>query len=63
MKSILYKLGRMLQVLGMIILPIAIAGNLAPRTPLDLRASLTLSGFGVAMFAIGWGIQQLGRSE
>jgi hypothetical protein len=58
---LLYKAGRVLQVVGMILLPVAIAGNLAPEQPLDLRASLTLSGIGVAVFAIGYLLQQAGR--
>ena len=63
MKAAIYKVGRALQVIGMLILPIAIAGNLAPEMPLDLRASLTLSGFGVVVFALGWWLQQLGKPE
>jgi hypothetical protein len=59
----LYKAGRALQVLGMIILPVAIAGNLVPDQPLDLRASLTLSAVGVAVFGLGYLLQQLGRSK
>jgi hypothetical protein len=59
----LYKLGRFLQVVGMIVLPVAIAGNLAPGEPLDLRASLLLSAVGVAVFTLGWLLQQAGRSR
>jgi hypothetical protein len=62
-KFVLYRLGRTLQLIGMIILPLAIAGNLAPDMPLDLRASLTLSGVGVAVFTVGWLLQQAGRPE
>jgi hypothetical protein len=57
----LYKLGRFLQLAGMLILPVAIAGNLAPGEPLNLRDSLTLSGVGVAVFAVGWLLQQSGK--
>jgi len=57
----LYKLGRFLQVVGMILVPIAIAGNLAPDTPLDLRTSLTLSFLGVGIFSLGYLIQQVGK--
>lgn len=63
MKLLVYKLGRALQLIAMIILPIAIAGNLAPDQPLDLRASLTLSGVGVAVFCVGWLLQQAGKPE
>jgi hypothetical protein len=57
----LYKLGRVLQVVGMILLPIAIAGNLVPGEPLSLGNSLKLSGVGVAVFVLGWLLQQRGK--
>jgi hypothetical protein len=55
----MYKIGRFLQLLGMLILPLAIAGNLAES--LDLRESLTMSGIGVIVFFLGWLIQQVGQ--
>jgi hypothetical protein len=57
----LYKLGRLLQIVGLIVLPVAIAGNLAPEHTLDLRTSLTLSGVGVLVFLLGRRLEQLGR--
>jgi hypothetical protein len=57
----LYKLGRLLQVVGLILLPVAIAGNVAPDTPLDLKQSLTLSAVGMLVFGLGWLLQQAGR--
>ncbi len=57
----LYKLGRLLQVVGLILLPVAIAGNLSPERPMDLRASLSLSAIGVLVFGLGYLIQQMGR--
>ena len=57
----MYKLGRALQVVGLILLPVAIAGNIAPGQPLDLRASLTVSAVGMAVFGLGWLIQQGSR--
>ncbi len=59
----LYKIGRFLQVVGMILLPVAVAGNLAPDQPLDLKASLTLSFVGVGVFALGWLLQQAGKPK
>ena len=56
----LYRLGRFLQFAGLVILPIAISGNVAEQ--LDLRQSLTLSGVGIAAFTLGWLLQQAGRS-
>jgi hypothetical protein len=58
---LLYKAGRFLQVVGMIVPLVAIAGNLVPEQPLDLKASLTLSGIGIAIFMVGNLLQQAGR--
>ena len=55
----LYKVGRLLQLIGLIILPVAISGNMAEK--LDLRESLGLSGIGILIFFIGWMVQQGGR--
>ncbi len=57
----LYKIGRFLQLLGMILLPVAIAGEVMPDQRLNLRESLTLSAVGVVVFTLGWLIQQAGR--
>jgi hypothetical protein len=54
----LYKLGRLLQLLGLILLPIAIAGNVAREDQVDLKVSLGLSAVGVVIFVVGWLIQQ-----
>jgi hypothetical protein len=58
-----YKLGRFLQLVGLILLPVAIAGNIAPDAPLSLWRSLGLSGAGVAVFALGWFLQNTGRTS
>lgn len=62
-KLMFYKLGRTLQLIGMIVLPIAIAGNLAPDQPLDLRGSLVLSSVGILIFGVGWLLQQAGKPD
>ena len=55
----LYRVPRFCQLAGLIILPIAIAGNIAKNPPpLDLRESLLLSSLGVLLFIIGWALQQ-----
>jgi hypothetical protein len=59
----LYRLGRVLQVIGMILLPLAIAAQIAPERAIDLKTSLTLSGIGVLIFFLGWLIQQAGRRK
>jgi hypothetical protein len=58
----LYRLGRGLQLLGLLIVPIALAGNLAelaggPFT-LDLKEMLLLAGLGVLIFYIGHALQR-----
>jgi uncharacterized membrane protein YGL010W len=55
----LYRLGRILQFVGLILLPVAIAGDLTER--IDLRRSLSLSAVGVAVFTVGWLLQQAGK--
>ena len=56
-----YKIGRVLQVVGLILLPVAIAGNVARQDEVNLRLSLTLSAVGVAVFVLGWWLQQATR--
>ena len=55
----LYKLGRLLQFAGLVILPIAIAGDMAGRV--EFKQSLTLSFVGVVVFFTGWLLQQGAR--
>ena len=57
----LYKLGRFLQLLGLIILPVAIAGNIAREDQIDLKVSLGMSAVGILIFVVGWLIQQGAR--
>ena len=59
----LYKLGRFLQVVGMIVLPLGVAGNMARPDEIDLRTSLTISGIGVGIFAVGYLLQQAGKKQ
>lgn len=57
----LYGAGRFLQLAALVVLPIAIAGNVADK--LDLRESLSLSMLGVLVFVIGWSLQQFTRPK
>jgi hypothetical protein len=59
----LYRIGRLLQLIGLLLLPVGIAGNLVPdpQRQLDLKSSLFISGIGVAVFYIGWRIQEAGK--
>jgi hypothetical protein len=53
----LYKLGRFLQFVGLfVVLPLAMAGNILER--LSLRDMLLLAAAGVAVFYVGYQLQQ-----
>jgi len=56
-----YKLGRLLQGLGLVLLPVAMAGNLARPQEFGLWYTLGLSGVGIAVFTLGWLLQQAAR--
>ena len=55
----LYKAGRFLQIAGLVILPVAMAGNAAEK--LDLKQMLLLCLAGILVFALGWLLQQAGK--
>jgi hypothetical protein len=56
-----YSIARFLQLLGLLILPVAIAGNVAER--LTLGQSLGLSAAGILVFSVGWLLQQAARKD
>ena len=58
---LLYKLGRFLQVVGMILLPVAIAGNASDRT--SFKTFLIVAAIGVVVFMVGWLLQESGRPK
>jgi hypothetical protein len=53
----LYGLARLLQFAGLVIIPIALAGNMADER-LSLKEMLLLSAAGVVVFLVGWLLQQ-----
>jgi hypothetical protein len=57
----MYKLARLMQFLGLLILPVAISGNVAEK--LSLQESLLLSGLGILVFCVGWALQQGSRPK
>jgi hypothetical protein len=62
-----YKLARLLQFAGLVVLPVAISGNVAQRRDgepfLSLKDSLVLSTIGVLLFVLGWLLQQGSRPQ
>ena len=57
----LYSAGRVLQMLGLFILPVAISGEVLGS--MTLKQSLELSGVGVVIFIAGWLLQQATRKR
>jgi hypothetical protein len=57
----LYKLGRYLQVLGMILLPIGMAGNLARPEDFGPTSVFAILLVGSAIFTVGYIFQRVGK--
>ncbi len=57
----LYKSARFLQLLGLLICPVGIAGNVARPEDVTVKMSLMISGAGILIFALGWLLQQAAR--
>jgi len=62
-----YKLARLLQLAGLVVLPIAISGNIAERAEgkpfLSEPEFLALAAVGVLLFVAGWLLQQGSRPK
>jgi hypothetical protein len=57
----LYKIGRFLQLLGLILLPVGMAGNLARPDEFGTKSVIVMLGVGSAVFALGYLLQQFAR--
>jgi hypothetical protein len=57
----LYRIGRCLQVLGLLIAPAGVAGNLAQPEEVNEKALLTIAAAGAGVFFLGWLLQQAAR--
>lgn len=49
---------RFLQLIGLIILPLAVAGNVVDQQQVNLKQSLTMSAIGMIIFFLGWLLQR-----
>jgi hypothetical protein len=49
-----YKFGRFLQLLGLILVPVALAGNVAREQEVTLGVMLAIAAAGMLLFYIGW---------
>jgi len=57
----LFKLGRILQIAGMLILPVGMVGNMYDQRLVSVQESLTIAGVGIVVFCVGWLLQQAAR--
>jgi len=55
----LYTLGRLMQLVGLILLPVAVSGEVAGK--LDIKTELIVAGVGIVVFVVGWLVQQAAR--
>jgi hypothetical protein len=58
-----FKLGRFLQLLGLLIAPAGVVGNLVQRDVVTEGVMLTILFVGGGVFLIGWLLQQTSRKK
>jgi hypothetical protein len=61
-RDMLYKLGRFLQVIGLILPIVGIAGNMASPEQYTLKYSLTMAAIGIGIFYLGRFVQGRGSA-
>jgi hypothetical protein len=61
MRAFLYSVGRFLQVVGMLVLPAGMVGNIIDPVRVDLKTSLMVAGAGIIIFTLGYLLQQAGK--
>jgi hypothetical protein len=57
----LYKIGRLLQLVGLILLPVGMAGNLARPEDFGTRSILAMLAVGGGVFTAGYLLQQASK--
>jgi hypothetical protein len=58
-----YRLGRFLQLLGLLIAPVGMAGNLARPDQVSEGRMLGILAAGIVVFGAGWLIQRGGKPQ
>jgi hypothetical protein len=61
--DLVYRVGRFLQLLGLLIAPVGMAGNLVDPERVGEGKVLAILGGGIVVFAIGWLIQRGGKPQ
>ena len=59
----LFRLGRGLQFVGMVVAPVGVAGNVVRPEQVSVQDSLAVAAVGVAVFVAGWLLQQVTRPK
>jgi len=59
----LYKAGRFLQLLGLLIAPAGVVGNIVQREVVTEGVMLSILAVGGGIFLFGWLVQQAGRKS
>ena len=59
----LFRIGRFLQVAGMLILPVGMAGNILDPDHVSVKDSLVVAAIGCLVFGAGWVLQQTTRPK
>ena len=59
----LYKVGRFLQLLGLLIAPAGVVGNIVQREVVTEGVMLSILAVGGGVFLLGWLVQQAGRKS
>jgi hypothetical protein len=57
----LYRIARFLQLLGLLICPVGIAGNVVRPEQVTLKETLIIAAAGIGVFTIGWLLQQTAK--
>ncbi|GIW82274.1 MAG: hypothetical protein KatS3mg105_4081 [Gemmatales bacterium] len=52
-----YRIGRLLQMIGLVIPLLGVSGNLARPDQINVWDSLSIAAIGIAVFTLGWLIQ------
>jgi hypothetical protein len=61
-RGMLYKLGRFLQLIGLIVPLVGVSGNLARPDEINLKVMLMIAAIGIGIFYLGRAIQSWGGS-
>ncbi len=61
MRTFLYQIGRFLQVVGMLVMPAGMVGNMIDPVRVELKTSLLVAAAGIVVFMLGYFLQQAGK--